>query len=163
MALNTVTISAIFGVGWALALWRWAAKRRGTLTDSPDEQGTSTWPRYALWGLLALAAALHISLLHDFFVGPGSDSLHHTIIARLFELDGGIPSNYFPMVPLATYRYHFGFHAFVYAVNVFAQLPFEIATPVLSQFLVAFSGMTAAYFVERLTRNAWGGWRRPPH
>lgn len=157
VVLNSLAISVIFGVGWALALWRYASMRRGAHPASPGQKGMPPGPRYALWGLLAFAAVLHISLLHDSLVGPGSDSLHHTIIARLFELDGGIPSNYAPMVPLATFRYHFGFHAFVYAVNEFGQLPYEIATPVLSQFLVAFSGMTAAYFVERLTGKAWAG------
>lgn len=155
IAVNEAGVVGILALGWIVAIWR----RVRSAADRHPARGTasSTFARVALWGIVVVAAGVHISLLRDAYVGPGSDSLHHTIIAELFALNGGVPANYQPILPLATFRYHFGFHAFVYAVNAVAGLPYAFVTPILSQILVAGTGLTAAYFLDRLTGNQWAG------
>ena len=64
-----------------------------------------------LLGLLAATLVGRFVALRDQVGGIGLDAYHHTVISQLFVEQGGIPSNYEPYAPLASFTYHFGFHS----------------------------------------------------
>jgi hypothetical protein len=57
-----------------------------------------------------------LGMLRTLVAGIGIDAYHHTLISAMFLRAGGIPDNYEPFAPLASFTYHFGFHSFVAAL-----------------------------------------------
>lgn len=152
LRLTQLTVALIFGAGWLIAI----LKNRPALWSKTGPKGGRDYYRYGFWATLAASALINILLLNHRTVGPGSDSLHHAIIVQLFEGAGGIPDNYLPIAPLATFRYHFGFHALAYAVNVFSGLEAHVITPLLSQLLVPMVGLTTSYLVSSVWKRRSG-------
>src|SRR5437870_4039206 len=70
---------------------------------------------------------------------PWVDSVHHTMLVRLFLLRGTVPRTYEPFIPGATAFYHWGYHAITAVICFFLgrTRPLEVAGVVLSsgQFL----------------------------
>ena len=66
--------------------------------------------------------------MRDLVAGMNLDAYHHTLIAEMFVKSGGIPSNYIVdpatgvYAPLASFTYHFGFHALIAAVGWLSEL-----------------------------------------
>jgi hypothetical protein len=151
--LSTAAVVIVFAAGWLLYLLRtqpWN-KLQGTIYLK------RALPAVLTWVVVSLSAIINVYVLRDQLVGPGSDSLQHAMITNMFQLSGGIPSNYLPFVPLVTFRYHFAFHACAYALMEFSGLESHVLTPILGQLLVPMGGLTAAYFVTRTWKKPWGG------
>ncbi len=72
------------------------------------------------WGTLVAVVALtllnRLGMMRTLVAGIGIDAYHHTLISAMFLQNGGIPDNYEPYAPLASFTYHFGFHSFVAAL-----------------------------------------------
>jgi hypothetical protein len=79
------------------------------------------WEDVAFWGLfsgvLFITLASRLLSLRDAYAGAGLDAYHHTLISEMFIQSGGIPSDYLPYAPLASFTYHFGFHSLVATVG----------------------------------------------
>ncbi len=62
---------------------------------------------------LVLFASLAVRLLaaRDLAFPAWVDSSHHFIIARLLAETGRVPASYYPLMPVDSFSYHFGFHA----------------------------------------------------
>lgn len=67
------------------------------------------WLSFAI--IMIFTVVTRLVSLRDIQAGVGIDAYHHTLITNLFLIDGSIPTNYEPFAPLASYTYHFGFHA----------------------------------------------------
>ncbi len=71
----------------------------------------------SLLGITLAALLVRLYAVRDLPVGLLGDSYHHTLMAQLLVDNGGIFSSWQPYAPLATFTYHFGFHANVAFVH----------------------------------------------
>ena len=98
----------------------------------------------AFWGLLV-----------------GVDAYHHTLIAEMFAQSGGIPANYEPYAPLASFTYHYGFHALVAAVawlsGQTAPADMLALMPQAGQVATALPVLTLTLFTWRTLGDRWAG------
>lgn len=65
----------------------------------------------ALLGVALAALLVRLYAVRDLRVGLLGDSYHHTLIVQLLLDNGGLFQSWRPYAPLATFTYHFGFHA----------------------------------------------------
>ncbi|OGO48802.1 MAG: hypothetical protein A2Z30_07710 [Chloroflexi bacterium RBG_16_64_43] len=154
LRLTPTSALIIAALGWALAAVLWYVQRRSPAPAARDE-APSLWPRLLLWLIVLAAALLGMRAIGGFVAGMGSDSYHHTLIAQLFADGGRIPANYEPYAPLATFRYHFGFHALAAVLTWFSGIELRLLVPILAEVLVGLAPLTVAYMVEAI-----GGDRR---
>ena len=89
---------------------------------------------------------------------PWVDSVHHTMLVRLFVDRGTVPADYEPFIHGASAFYHWGYHAITSAVCWFSGRtePFDIAFVVLSfgQFLNALTPLFVYSAARSLTRSS---------
>jgi hypothetical protein len=111
--LSALSVRVLVGVAASVGLFlffrdgtRWRDRRTYWLGDKP-------WATLALWAAVTLSIGLRLFVGRGLVMLPGSDTYHHTLIAQLFEEQGGIPRNYEPYAPLVSFSYHFGFHSIV--------------------------------------------------
>lgn len=94
-----------------------------------------------LFLVVAVTAWTRLREIAGIVLPPWVDSVHHTMLVRLFLLRGGVPASYEPFIPGAAAYYHWGYHAIAAALCWLIGLrdPFSIATLILSlgQFLNA--------------------------
>ncbi len=122
-------------------------------------------PDFAFWGLLAgvflLTLISRLSSLRDLLSGVGLDAYHHTLIAKLFVDAGAIPTGYVPYAPLASFTYHYGFHALVATVAMLAgytsTAEIMALTPQAGQIATALSVLSLTFFGWRALGNRWAG------
>ncbi len=120
---------------------------------------------FAFWGLLAgiflLTLISRLSSLRDLLSGVGLDAYHHTLIAKLFVDAGAIPTGYEPYAPLASFTYHYGFHALVATVAMLAgytsTAEIMALTPQAGQIATALSVLSLTFFGWRALGNRWAG------
>jgi hypothetical protein len=119
----------------------------------------------AFWALMALVLiatlAVRMMSLRDLPAGMGLDAYHHTLIAQMFILDGGIPQNYLPFAPLASFTYHFGFHDMIasaaWLLGQNSPLDTMILMPQAGQIATTLPVLTLTVFVWKATGNRWAG------
>lgn len=107
--------------------------------------------------LLALALWTRLAEIRDLEIPFFGDSVHHSMIVRLFQLRGGLPDNWLPFAPLASFSYHFGFHALAAAVAAVADLAAPRAVLVSGQLLMVLQILTVYALAAGLTRRPWAG------
>lgn len=120
---------------------------------------------FAFWSLLAVVAFATVFVrllsLRDATAGMGLDAYHHTLIAQLFVQSGGVPSSYEPFAPLASFTYHYGFHALIACVAWLSGLttPTDMMSlmPQAGQIGMALPVLTLALFAWRALNNRWAG------
>ncbi|MFN2115539.1 MAG: hypothetical protein ACK2T6_07470 [Anaerolineae bacterium] len=95
--------------------------------------------------------------VHDVSVPLWGDSLHHTMIVRLLVTSGGLVDSWEPLVPLASFTYHFGLHSTVASLVWLTSLPEHQALLVAGQVLSAIQVLTAYALVAGMTRRPWAG------
>ena len=83
------------------------------------------------------------------------DSLHHVLIVKHIQQNGGIPRTLAPDLPIPFY-YHFAFHLITALFATLAKLPSHQATLWFGQVLNA----AIALSTYRLAQSLWGDWRR---
>lgn len=105
--------------------------------------------------LFALLLAFRFYQARDLALPAWVDSIHHTLIVRLFLETGGIPPTMEPYLSVPFY-YHFGFHLNAALFAFFTRLPPEQAVLIFGQFLNAFVSLA----VYRLGMALWQDWRR---
>jgi hypothetical protein len=130
---SAVVWGGVIGAGLLLALGvivEWRQRQRHEPPpppDAPPYQHAQRATRNAqlrwdalFWGTLILVCILtlinRLGMLRTLVAGIGIDAYHHTLISAMFLRAGGIPDNYEPFAPLASFTYHFGFHSFVAAL-----------------------------------------------
>ena len=77
-----------------------------------DRFGSAWSWHHLLWlWVIGLVIVLRLYDIRNLSVGMWGDSYQHTMIAQLLVDNQGLFSSWEPYVPLATFTYHFGFHA----------------------------------------------------
>jgi hypothetical protein len=147
--LTPAAVGVILALGWAvwwlrIQPWRRARGWRGSARPVD-------WSRLALWAVVVAVAALGIWSLRRVLVGPGSDSYHHALITQLIVERGGLPDDYRPYAPLASFTYHYGYHAFAAAIVTLTGLSPALVTALLAQALTAAAALAVAFFTEAAT------------
>jgi hypothetical protein len=152
LALNPLTTALVLGLGWIISFLRWRHYGIGWRWEW-------RWPRQVhgsrlgLWAVVVGTAATSVFALRHVVAGLGSDSYHHSLIVQLIAQRGILPSDYLPYAPLVTFRYHYGFHAFVAALVILTGLKAPVLTPLMGQVLMALAAWSVAFFTESTTRS----------
>jgi hypothetical protein len=119
-------------------------------------RGTRYWIGLALLGLIVcLVVALRLYQVRELVLPSWVDSVHHTLIVRVFLENKGIPDTLDPHLPVSFY-YHYSFHALSAAFAALAQVPPQQSILWIGQLLNA--GVALA--VYRLGKALWGDWLR---
>jgi hypothetical protein len=103
----------------------------------------------------ALLLAFRFYQARDLALPAWVDSVHHTLIVRLFLETGGVPPTAEPYLSLPFY-YHFGFHLNAALFAFFTRLSPEQAVLIFGQFLNAFVSLA----IYRLGIALWQDWRK---
>jgi hypothetical protein len=162
LKLSSVGLWVVVGVcGMVVVLWGYRAFR----AHSHVWRAGVTVADVAFWGLLVGAVAVTLAgrlvALRDLQAGMGLDAYHHTLIARLFVEQGGIPSGYEPYAPLVSFTYHYGFHALVATVAMLAGMtdPTELMVlmPQAGQIGTTLPVLSLTLFGWKVSGNRWVG------
>ncbi len=145
--------AAAWGVGiagWAVTGMLWLRHREAEPpTPLPPAPLPTAWAWPALAALVVLAAAvLHVLALGEAVTAPGSDGYHHTLFTQAIMAHGGLPPDLLPLTTLATFTYHFGFHAYAAALGWMAGIDAVVATPLAGQLLKALLALGVAGLAE---------------
>jgi hypothetical protein len=119
----------------------------------------------AFWSLLlgVLAATLisRFVALRDQVGGVGIDAYHHTMISQLFVEQGGIPANYQPYAPLASFTYHYGFHSLAASVAWISGRTspgdMMLLMPQIGQIASTLPVLTLTLLAWKVLGNRWAG------
>jgi hypothetical protein len=113
-----VLLSLIVVVGYRMSEWRSGPDlpiaRRQSPAATPDTASLT------LFGIILAALLVRLFAVRDLPVGLLGDSYHHTLMAQLLVDNAGLFRSWQPYAPLATFTYHFGFHANVAFVHYLA-------------------------------------------
>jgi hypothetical protein len=143
----------IFAALWAIAVFlRLRHQRSKTETE---ELGWTRLSAGAFVALLIAHAAISLFALRGLYAGAGIDSYHHTLITQLFVDNGGLPANYAPYAPLATFSYHFGFHSIAGALSLITGVHPLHLVPVFGQLLQPLAMLTLGALCSALFGRPW--------
>ncbi len=108
--------------GWTIAVYsltaavvvffpdrRASGLRAGKIDRRPLAAGA--WPAFWLAGITALTLVQRLYIVRGLPVGMWGDSYQHTLMTQLIVDNSGLFSSWSPYAALATFTYHFGFHA----------------------------------------------------
>jgi hypothetical protein len=116
-----------------------------------------SWPAFWLGALTLLAVMGRLYLARDLPVGLWGDSYQHTMMAQLLVDNGGLFASWLPYAPLATFTYHFGFHANVALFHWLTGLPVTQSVVVAGQLLGAVTVPAAYALIVWLSRSKAAG------
>lgn len=137
-------------------------RRRPAPPDPAPGRAEPGWRRpgaamVTLGGILLLALALRWWNARDLVVPMWGDSVHHSMIVRLFTLHGGLVESWEPFAPLTSFSYHFGLHAAVASLALLSGLPEPRALITGGQLLMVAQILTAYALAAGLTGRPWAG------
>lgn len=116
-----------------------------------------TWHSVLLSGLLTAALAVRFYITRDLPVGLWGDSYQHTMMAQLLVDHGGLFQSWEPYAPLATFTYHYGFHANVAFFHWLTGVPVTESVLLVGQ-LHSTAALTSAYLLTTwLSKNRHAG------
>ena len=115
----------------------------------------------SLVAIFLLTLATRLTSLRDLYAGMNLDAYHHTLITEMFVRSGGIPANYEPYAPLASFTYHFGFHALTASIAWLSGMDGTAdllwLMPQAGQIACALPVLTLTLFTWKTTGNRWAG------
>jgi hypothetical protein len=147
LQLNSAMVLLVLAGGWAIALARY---RGEDFLARPLARAWGNANRILLWSVVLASMLLSLWAIQGIAVGSNLDSYHHTLIAQMIIERGGLPTSYEPYVPLATFSYHFGFHAFVGALGMLTGIRAVSLMPIVGQLLIGGTALGIAFLVEVL-------------
>jgi hypothetical protein len=162
---GALTVAGYLALSLLVLLWpderplrAWTAWRGRGRSLRAGFQGLED--RAALGALAAISVAALIVRLYairDLPVGLLGDAYHHTMIAQLLVDNGGLFQSWQPYAPLASFTYHFGFHAQVAMVHWLTGIPVPQAVLVTGQIMNAAAVPLAFLLVMALRGPVWAG------
>jgi len=151
----------LYGLAGILAVFPFFRRKTAPLLESiPDSQSPITNIQLLITNFLplilfALLLAFRFYQARDLALPAWVDSVHHTLIVRLFLETGGVPLTVQPYID-APFYYHFGFHLSTALYAFFARLSPDQAVLIFGQFLNAFVSLA----MYRLGMALWNDRRR---
>lgn len=122
-------VTTLVYVGLMALAWLWLRRRDGyprlRLTESD----------LLALGLTLVASLARLYVVRDLPVGLWGDSYQHTMMAQLLVDHRGLFRSWQPYAPLATFTYHFGFHANVALFHWLTGLPVTRSVVIVGQVL----------------------------
>lgn len=168
--LGTLSLWAVLAVcGLAILLYLFRPGRNSSATAATQRRiAPADFTFWALLtGVLLVTITARLIAMRDLVAGMNLDAYHHTLIAEMFIKSGGIPSNYIinpstgVYAPLASFTYHFGFHALTAAIGWLTQLTgaTDMLTlmPLAGQIATALPVLTLTAFCWRVLGDRWAG------
>jgi hypothetical protein len=132
----------------AIALWR-ARKQIFSFHITPIGIGLTV--------VLLLSLGVRLAMARD-MAGPAwVDSVHHALITRLIEQNGGFPPTYSPFVDMPANQYHSGFHSSLAVFQWLSGLELPEAMLLFGNILNALAVLAVYLFTTTLTRNRLAG------
>ena len=116
-----------------------------------------TWTTVWLAGLGLLALIGRLYLVRDLPVGLWGDSYQHTMMAQLLVDNAGLFTSWQPYAPLATFTYHFGFHANAALLHWLTGLPVAQCVLAVGQLLSVATLAAAFALTAYLSRSTAAG------
>jgi len=116
-----------------------------------------TWTPLWLGGMTLLALVGRLYLVRDLPVGLWGDSYQHTLMAQLIVDNAGLFTSWQPYAPLATFTYHFGFHANAALLHWVTGLSVAQSVIAAGQLLSAATVPAAYALTAWLSRNKAAG------
>lgn len=153
----------IVGSPWPVDTIRGEGGDREDAGDGRDGGGEGLGPRGDAWAAAALTAVALASFAarwwaaRDLDLPRWGDSVHHTVIVTLLMDNGGFPADWRPYADLASFSYHFGFHALAAGVAELARLAPHQAVILGGQALMVFGVLTVYAFGTALGGRPWVG------
>ena len=123
----------------------------------PQARSLPAWHGLLLLGMVGLAVLVRLYVVRDLPVGMWGDSYHHTMIAQLLVNNHGLFSSWEPYAPLATFTYHYGFHANVAFFHWLTGIPVTQSVLDVGQILNAATIPLAYALAVRVTRSSAAG------
>lgn len=117
----------------------------------------TTLPIALLFLLWLMGLLVRLYTVRDLAAGLWGDSVHHTLITQLLIDNGGLFTSWQPYTELATFTYHFGFHANAAFLQWLTGLPSTQSTLLMGQWLNAAAIPLAYVLTARLTRSTTAG------
>jgi hypothetical protein len=131
-----------------VALWR-ARKNLFLFHITPVGIGLSV--------VLLLSLGVRLAMSRD-MAGPAwVDSVHHALITRLIEQNGGFPPTYSPFLDMPANQYHSGFHSSLAAFQWLSGLELPEAMLLFGNVLNALAVLAVYLFTTTLTRSRLAG------
>jgi hypothetical protein len=167
LALYTLSPLGIrLGPAWT---WGWLVLSAGIVTWrhrarlSLGRLRSLRWRRpqaahVALIALLGLMLATRMWSVRGLVAPLWGDSYHHTMIAQLMVDHGGLFESWQPYAPLASFTYHFGFHASVAFLHWLTGLDVIRSVIYTGQLINTLAVLAMYPLAVRLSRgNRWAG------
>ncbi len=118
---------------------------------------TRTADGLLLAGITVVALLARLYVVRDLPVGMWGDSYHHTMMAQLLVDNHGLFTSWEPYAPLATFTYHFGFHANAAFFHWLTGTPVTQSVLQVGQILNVLTIPVAYAFGTRLARSSSAG------
>jgi hypothetical protein len=132
----------------AVALWR-ARKHRFSFHITSIGIGLSV--------VFLLSLGVRLAMSRD-MAGPAwVDSVHHALITRLIEQNGGFPPTYSPFLDMPANQYHSGFHSALASFQWLSGLELPEAMLLFGNVLNALAVLAVYLFTTTLTRSRLAG------
>jgi hypothetical protein len=115
------------------------------------------WHTCLLLGSIGVALLARLYVIRDLPTGMWGDSYHHTMIAQLLVDNEGLFSSWEPYAPLATFTYHYGFHANAALFHWLSGISIPKSVLYVGQFVNVASLASAYVLTTRLSGNRHAG------
>jgi hypothetical protein len=130
---------------------------RQTLKIDRRRISAAAWPAFWLTGIAALTLIQRLYIVRDLPVGMWGDSYQHTLMTQLIVDNGGLFSSWSPYAALATFTYHFGFHANAAFFQWLSGQPVTRSVVIIGQLLNVMTVPLAYLLTVWLSRNRTAG------
>ncbi|HUP27934.1 MAG TPA: DUF6541 family protein, partial [Chloroflexia bacterium] len=159
LQIGSIVLWVLLAICAAVLVLRLYVRRAALKLAPPIPGDVPFW--ILLVGVFAVTLMTRLTSLKDAYGGMGLDAYHHTLISQMFVRAGGIPSTYEPFAPLASFTYHYGFHALVATVAWLSGLtkPTDMLPlmPQAGQVVDSLPVLTLTLFSWKLSGNRWAG------
>ncbi|MDW8147511.1 MAG: hypothetical protein RMJ48_14635 [Roseiflexaceae bacterium] len=143
---------------WLVTTWRRVkSPERELRRSSTSERVPADYIGALMIGLLTLALIARLYTTREMLVGSNVDSYHHTLIVQLLVERQGLFQSWEPYAPLATFTYHYGFHANVAFVHWLTGIPTARAVVEVGQMMNAATLLAVFALTVRLAGSVIAG------
>jgi hypothetical protein len=110
-----------------------------------------------LWFVILSILVFFMALNQNMVAGLGSDSYHHTLIVQMILENHGLPDNYLPYAPIATFTYHYGYHAMTALLALVTGITPRLMVLLSGPFLMVLAALAVCFLTNRISKNPWAG------